>query len=123
VTLRFWGELLRFCVVILIPVSFMLTYTFHVFDPEWAKPYQDLSSQMTIWVGLALIGMIAGPGPLRALGMGLRTAIDVAIDVANWLRVYPLEHNPRAKICARFASLLQNIVDYGATTARDTTAS
>jgi hypothetical protein len=56
--------------------------------------------------------MIAGPGPLRALALGLRTGVDVAIDVANWLRMYPKKKNPRARICARYASLLRNILGY-----------
>lgn len=108
--MRYCGEYLRWTVILLIPLTYALTYYTRLVPTEWVDEYGPIAAQMTLWVGLGLIAMIAGPGPLRALGMGLRTAIDVAIDVANWLRIYPRKQNPRAKICARFTSLLRNIL-------------
>ncbi|MEK6259805.1 MAG: hypothetical protein AABP62_14395 [Planctomycetota bacterium] len=40
---------------------------------------------------------------------GLRTVVDVAADVANWLRMYPKENNPTSRISARYVSLLRCI--------------
>ncbi len=110
--MRIAGECIRWLLVLAVPVTFALAETFHVV-PAWIlDAVSPVSVASTFWIGLALIAMIAGPGPLRAMALGLRTAIDVAIDVANWLRLHPLEQNPRARICARFASLLRNILEY-----------
>jgi hypothetical protein len=42
-----------------------------------------------------------------------RVAIDVALDVDNWLRERPIGETPRLKIFARFASLLERVADAG----------
>ena len=40
-------------------------------------------------------------------GAALRSVLDVALDVANWLRHDPPARTPAARICTRFASLLR----------------
>jgi hypothetical protein len=62
--------------------------------------------------GLVALGVTVTKGPLKPLAMGFRSALDVALDVTNWLRVHPLERNPRARICARYASLLRHLCRY-----------
>ena len=81
----------------------------------WGAPTQGLDGSP--WAVAALGGLVAlivtvTKGPLKPLAMGFRSALDVALDVTNWLRVHPLERNPRARICARYASLLRHICRY-----------
>ena len=56
-----------------------------------------------------MLALIASKGPFKWLALGLRSFLDVALDVINWLRLHPLDSNPRARICARFSSLLRHI--------------
>jgi hypothetical protein len=58
---------------------------------------------------LVILFITSSKGPFRFLALGFRSALDVALDVTNWLRVHPLDRNPRARICARYASLLRHI--------------
>jgi hypothetical protein len=111
--MRVAGEGIRLIVVAGLPITLLLSL-YHAVEQEWVGKVAAISRDSTLWVGLLLIAMIAGPGPFRALAMGLRTGIDVAIDVANWLRLHPRKHNPRSQICARYTSLLRNILDYRA---------
>lgn len=55
------------------------------------------------------LAITASKGPFRFLALGFRSALDVALDVTNWLRKHPLERNPRARICARYVSLLRHL--------------
>lgn len=64
-------------------------------------------------IGLALVVAVSGSrGPLRFLAVGLRSVLDVALDVANWLRNKPLGETPRARICARYAALLRHLCQW-----------
>jgi hypothetical protein len=46
---------------------------------------------------------------VRQAGAALRSVLDVALDVANWLRHDPPARTPAARICTRFASLLRHL--------------
>jgi hypothetical protein len=46
---------------------------------------------------------------VRQAGAALRSVLDVALDVANWLRHDPRARTPSARIAARFASLLRHV--------------
>ncbi len=77
----------------------------------------DLPLQMSTTVagllGAAVtLAVTASKGPFRFLALGFRSALDVALDVTNWLRTHPLDRNPRARICARFTSLLRHICQW-----------
>jgi hypothetical protein len=67
---------------------------------------------------IALLGAVvtiiitASKGPFRFLALGFRSVIDVALDITNWLRIHPLERNPRARISARYVSLLRHICQW-----------
>lgn len=49
---------------------------------------------------------------LRGAGKAIRNILDIALDVANWLRFDPPERTPCARICARYASLLRHICNW-----------
>jgi hypothetical protein len=59
--------------------------------------------------GAVMLAITASRGPFRFLALGFRSALDIALDVTNWLRMHPLQRNPRARICARYVSLLRHI--------------
>ena len=46
---------------------------------------------------------------LSFLSVGFRTALNVLLDVDNYMRERPLDANPRARICARYVSLLRHL--------------
>jgi hypothetical protein len=54
-------------------------------------------------------GLLLGRGRLDVLAAGFRAPLDVALDVDNYLREYPRGQTPRARLCARYWSLLQHI--------------
>lgn len=111
-SMRTAGEIIRAIFVVLLPASYVVLLWIPPDTNLLVDSIAELSRTSTLWIGLALVAMVAGPGPFRALGLGMRTSIDVAIDVANWLRLYPRNNNPRARICARYASLLNHVLDY-----------
>ncbi len=81
---------------------------------EFLFPY----NQAFLSFGAAIVvAVIASRGPAKWLALGLRSGLDVALDVINWLRLHPLTGNPRARICARYYALLQHIEAW--TDARD----
>jgi hypothetical protein len=63
------------------------------------------------WMGVVLtgsgVGLLAFHGRLEKLTLGFRAPLDAVLDVDNWLREHPRGANPRARICARYASLLR----------------
>ncbi len=69
----------------------------------------------------ALLAGLGGPafllavlsGRFNALTKRITPAIDIALDVDNWLRERPVQNTPRARIAARFAALLKHIGQSG----------
>lgn len=53
--------------------------------------------------------LIAFGAQLNKISLGLRGVLDAALDVDNYLRLYPRDDNPRARIFARYFSLLKYI--------------
>ena len=71
--------------------------------------------------GLQSLGVLSGAvfawvffarGSLKKLALGFRPALDLLLDVDNWLRENPLDKNPRARICGRYISLLRYIANW-----------
>ncbi len=56
--------------------------------------------------------LIAFGDRLNKISFGLRGVLDVALDVDNYLRLYPKEDNPRARIFARYVSLLRYLCQW-----------
>ncbi|MEM8719837.1 MAG: hypothetical protein AAGE84_11075 [Cyanobacteria bacterium P01_G01_bin.39] len=55
--------------------------------------------------------LIAFGSRLNQISLGLRSVLDAVLDVDNYLRLYPTDDNPRARIYARYLSLLKYICD------------
>jgi hypothetical protein len=116
--MRLSGELIFFSTAIIYPLS-----AIYFFDKEpfgWVNKILEgvggLLAAST--AGLVISGMRVTAlrkqwdtlsGKLNKVSLGFRPALDVALDVDNHLREHPRERNPRARICARYVSLLRYI--------------
>src|SRR5262249_14122617 len=121
VLLRQAGRLLVFGVLVVFPRGALLLWSTwpgiapHV--PPLFKVSQDTLygwNQAILRRAAALLvpataGLLAFGGRLKSLALGFRSIVDVALDVDNYLRTRPLNAAPRARICARFASLLRYV--------------
>lgn len=103
--LKISGILIYACVIVAVPVLALATL-------RWG----DLGTSKFYWVGLlsgtaALTVMIA-PRELEKVALGFRTVLDVMLDVDTWLREFPREASPKARICGRYVSLLRYICNW-----------
>ncbi|MGF1644568.1 MAG: hypothetical protein ACFCUJ_13070 [Thiotrichales bacterium] len=101
--MRLSGEAFRVVVIVLVPLGYLISIGF-----EW--PWQALDRFAVLATGLLILIAVTGShGPFRFLALGFRGGLDIALDVANWLRNTPTTATPRAAICRRYASLLRHI--------------
>lgn len=70
------------------------------------------SSKLVLLMGAGLVAMVVlSHGPLKFLALGTRAAVDVALDVVNWLREHPKDDNVRSRITERYVSILRHLCD------------
>jgi hypothetical protein len=62
--------------------------------------------------GIIFTWLFAIRGDLKKLALGFAPALDILLDVDNWLREHPLSRNPKARICGRYVSLLRYICQW-----------
>jgi hypothetical protein len=111
--MRLSGEFVRAIVLIWFPVGVVLSSL----DPQDRRdlagdPFLAVNEAF-LWAGAAfVVAGIASRGPFKGLALGLRSGLDVALDVVNWLRLHPVTANPRGRICARYYSLLRHVQDW-----------
>jgi hypothetical protein len=86
--------------------AFMAAAAQYVPKPDWA--IEVLGGL----VAASAAGLVAFRGRLDVLALGFRSVIDAATDVDNHLREHPRGRTPRARICARYASLLRHICQW-----------
>jgi hypothetical protein len=65
-------------------------------------------------LGTAVVGLSVARGRFEHLALGFRPVVDVALDVDNHLREHPWRANPRARIAARYLSVLRALAEYPA---------
>jgi hypothetical protein len=102
--MRWSGAIL--CTLFLVLVMSLLSTWLGAPLGQWFSGWPKLPWLLGSAVMLAIT---ASRGPFRFLALGFRSALDIALDVTNWLRMHPLHRNPRARICARYVSLLRHI--------------
>jgi hypothetical protein len=78
--------------------------------PGWYDRWMDQAREVLVGavalLGVSTVGLVALRGKLDRVALGLRTALDIALDVDNYLRLHPKEATPRARIVERYSSLL-----------------
>jgi hypothetical protein len=88
-----------------------------VLDHARAEWWAQTNVAALKYVGAALIpaaaGLMAFSNRLKSLTLGLRNVVDAALDVDNHLREHPLTSAPRARIAARYSSLLRHVYARG----------
>ncbi len=100
--MRWSGETLRALLVVGMPVSAWVWI-------EGLWPWPEVDQAVALGAGVVLAVMISARGPLGFLGLGFRAVLDVALDVANWLRMTPRTRTVRARISQRYLSLLRHV--------------
>lgn len=111
--MRWVGELLRFMLLIGIPLEWF--YLIYLQLSGMQPPAEELALHRNIifYAGIGVFILIFGSkGPFSFLAIGFHSGLDIALDVANWLRFRPQENNPRATICRRYASILRHIAQW-----------
>jgi hypothetical protein len=120
--LRWSGRLFFISVVVLLPFGLILS----VLDCADVHPAAELmkwidpagwglpqSRNIMAAIGAALAGttvaLLAFSGRLAKIARRIRPILDVALDVDNHLREQPPGNNPRARIAARYVSLLRHL--------------
>jgi hypothetical protein len=97
-------------VVGLTPILYALTFWDPHYDKLWPEWVRQNPGRMLAVVGSALLLIVLGSKlPFKAPGKVLRNVLDIALDITNWLRLNPKQTNPKARISARFVSLLRHI--------------
>jgi hypothetical protein len=104
-TLRWSGLILYALFLVLIASYAGVRVSGPISGPSWLNAPVLLSS-------IIALALTVSRGPFRFLALGFRSALDIALDVTNWLRMHPLHRNPRARICARYASLLRHVCEW-----------
>jgi hypothetical protein len=88
-----------------------------VLPHEWAESWAGANITALKYVGAALVpaatGLMAFSNRLKSLTLGLRNVVDTALEVDNYLREHPLRAAPRARIAARYSSLLRRVYARG----------
>ncbi|MDQ3949059.1 MAG: hypothetical protein M3282_01815 [Gemmatimonadota bacterium] len=59
------------------------------------------------WLVVVVIALVVLRGRLGRLTLGVRPALDVVLEIDNYLRTHPREATPRARIAERYVSLLR----------------
>src|SRR5438552_3887305 len=119
--LRQAGRVLVFGVLVLLPLgALLLASTWPAIAPHVPAAFKVPETTLFGWNRAILMraaallvpaaaGLLTFGGRLKSLALGFRSIVDVALDVDDYLRTHPLNAAPRARICARFASLLRYV--------------
>jgi hypothetical protein len=97
------GLLIYLLMVLLLPGGIFLAY---------CGRYNSGIEYLGIFSGVLFGWLFLARGSLKKLALGFRPALDLLLDVDNWLREHPLKANPRARICGRYVSLLRYIANW-----------
>ncbi|HEX8362633.1 MAG TPA: hypothetical protein VF613_21105, partial [Longimicrobium sp.] len=79
-----------------------------------SKPLQDLNQDLELMTygAAGLAGTLIATSAVFILGLLAKfggSALDVVLDVDNYLRTTPPESTPRARVCQRYVSLLRHV--------------
>jgi hypothetical protein len=113
--MRTSGEIIRSLVVLGSPLILAILY--YRLNPSsrlfaFASGRIDQPAILSTFGLILLLMLTVSQGPFRFLALGFRSVIDIALDVANWLRLHPKDQNPKARISARCVSQLEYLADW-----------
>ncbi len=96
-----------FATAVMLPFAFapfVVVREFLKSAPTWLEPIT--LTRLLITSGSA-IGLLAVAQQFSSIGQGLRPVLNIALDIANYMRPQPRTRTPRARIMERYASLLR----------------
>lgn len=103
------GWLVLLALVIVLPLGARPQVIAMVHDWGWAFLTGD---SVANWIGGLIAGSVAVLAAFRRnIFGGVQKALDIALDVDNWLRERPPHRNPRGLILLRFIALLKEVQD------------
>ncbi|MCA1991644.1 MAG: hypothetical protein LDL41_06305 [Coleofasciculus sp. S288] len=109
--MELWGNFFVVTMAILFPIA----YVFCILNPQIKANFtlteEILGIFATVLVASAT-SLLAFRGRLDRLLRGFRSVLDIILDVDNYLRLHPLDNNPRARICARYVSVLRYLCNW-----------
>lgn len=106
---RFSGESL-WIVILFVPLI-LASMCFDTKLKDFGQGFRTASSEFLMLLGSVFVTLVIGSQLKfnQKAPTGLRTLVDIALDVANWFRLHPVDRNPKARIVARFVSLLRHL--------------
>ncbi len=107
--LRVAGRLLVLAVLVVLPITMLGSFLPQHRMLDWAEPARKILAWSAGFLVPAAAGLFAFGGRLKSLALGFRSVVDVLLDVDNYLREHPIDATPRARICARYASMLRYV--------------
>jgi hypothetical protein len=112
--LRWSGRLLYLTTTVVMPIVIAALVLTALFGSGLPQPsmFGTLLRYLTAMSGLLIAALFTVRGQLVKAVLGFRTALDVMLDIDNWLREHPVDSNPKARICGRYVSLLRYICDW-----------
>jgi hypothetical protein len=75
---------------------------------QWMKRFSaEIVGVLSLLLTASATSILVLGRRLDQLSLGFRSILDVILDVDNYLRLHPRQDNPRARIYARYSSLLR----------------
>jgi hypothetical protein len=109
-------QTIRFSLNLLAVIFIFLVWAYFAFRQlPTIKPFLEifnsqllrLTQILALSVTASASGIILFGKQLNQFSLGIRSIIDIILDVDNYLRLHPKDYNPRARIFARYFSLLR----------------
>lgn len=113
IVMRWAGRLLVFGVIVVLPLGFFVELGVATRWPEAWASFTAVNSRVIVAFAAAFTaggaGLVVFGDRLKQITLGFRSALDVLLDVDNYLREHPRRATPRARMFARGASLLRHV--------------
>jgi hypothetical protein len=114
---RWSGRLVVAGVLIVLPAGFVAGLVLQLLGRTWPPIVTTTNARILIGaagvLGFGGAGLVMFGSRLKRITLGLRSVLDVLLDVDNYLREHPRTHTPRARIVTRMASLLRYVYAQG----------
>ncbi|NEQ21284.1 MAG: hypothetical protein F6K28_19075, partial [Microcoleus sp. SIO2G3] len=106
-----WGNVFVIIMALVFPITYLVCFLYPQITPQSNLTEEIIGIFATVLV-TSTTSLLAFRGRLDWLSLGFRNALDIILDVDNYLRVHPLDSNPRARICARYVSVLRYLCNW-----------